>query len=160
VAKPKQYVPKAEENTVRFIAVCLLLFSGVAYAGEYPWMKQEDPNTLKVYVKSEIPSITQKELEQLVFAGIRRARIKPVRGVASVGGIDLSVIVEGDKVSETKVHIFRISCYFGGQASPYGFVRIRDYGRYGTDDKNGVLEQVKVCIDKALDDYLKENFDL
>ena len=151
------------KKTILLIILILFVFSSVSVAGDYPFLKKEHPNELNVsvYVRAET-DLTENQIQDTVFAKLRRARIKPLAGYILLpeGEIFLRVSVYGD-FKKDKSGPLLIKVNFVTLVPKFQYVTIGGGAHYyGIGNSATALEQIKNILEIVLDDYLKENFDL
>ncbi len=138
----------------------LLVISQGAFADKYPFLKVDNPNELQVGVFSNNDTLTSTELQEIVNQVVRRSRIKPVEAT-DIENIFLSVTVNGDPFKISQSNIYFAEAVFSVDTKEYGIVKTpAESYVYGKSNKSGVIQAVKSSVEKVIDMYLQENFDL
>ena len=122
--------------------------------------KQGNPNELAylLFVDSDCP-MTKAEAVSILEGVFVRSRIKPVREDWFTKSVYLSVGLECVLVKNQNP-VFKISVEFGYYSGVIPVFYGARYGFFGIASKEMMSTSFQKCIENAITDYLRANFDL
>lgn len=145
------------------VLLAILVFPSLSIGANYSYLKKANPNELQVWLFTDNRSdLSKEELQEVVFATIRRARIKPIPYDFTLarGEIYLEVEISGN-FNRTSVNPFQVLVSFSTRTDKYGFIKTScSEGSFGMRKTDMVIDNIKRNVEKILDHYLKVNFDL
>ncbi len=157
---------KRFEAAMKSLALALALFPSVVFADPQPWMKQEDPNSLGlfVFVYGECP-FSKDEVNEIAEGEFLRSRISPTKDMQLNLTLSISCLTEHFKSGEVRGVALASNLRFATRIG--GFHMLYEDPDYSTvlaagpqaDDKQFLLDSLRNDVGKAVTDYLRANFE-
>jgi hypothetical protein len=149
---------------MKAIFPALLVFTGIAHADPQPWMKQEDPNSLGLYVTVNTDCLfTEQELTEVAEGEFLRSRIKATRSLDLNLTINIICMKVTSKNSSSLGSTVHYEIRYGTLLSDGNVLyEIPNYGSMLVGDdssKQFFIGAIRESITKAITDYLKANFE-
>jgi hypothetical protein len=148
------------------VLLAVLLVTSPSYANDTPgWLTQaikvKDPNQLSYFATaSKACPLNDADLENIVEGVFVRSRIKPLSGPGFLTapvyfdlGVSCVTLENANPVFNIQVHFSR---YRPHPAIKYDF----DFGTTGIGGKDFIKQSVKECVENAVTEFIKANFDL
>ena len=151
----------AGSNRMRVAIIVLgVLLCSAATAEPQPWMKKENPETLRsvVVVNSEC-KVSTEDVQKVVDGVLIRSRLKPGDYLNSPDDFGFIVMLDCSQgaqfIIDADVRFVRYIPYLGRN-----LFETHVYGTYGVGRPEGILETVKGHVEELVTDYLQANFEL
>lgn len=147
-----------------FITILFAAFS--AQAGEYPWLKQNNPNSLGLFttIEGNCPFSTE-EINSRIEGEFLRARIKPTKDLLMNLNVEVLCLMTKNNGGQQQGYAVRTNMRFGTNKLIYGDVNVQyDEPQFnillvaGRDNKKYIIDSITNNASDAITEYLRENF--